>query len=95
GIEGLKHLPTAIVPGIFDPSAADRMMGIRTESAFDAARLLARTEGLFAGSSTGANLAAAVTLGQELAALGEEATIVAIGCDGGNRYLSTGLWDFA
>jgi cysteine synthase B len=93
GIEGLKHLPTAIVPSIFDPNAADVMMGIRTEAAFDAARLLARTEGLFAGSSTGANLAAAVQLGQELAGRGEEATIVAIGCDSGSRYLTTGLWD--
>lgn len=95
GIEGLKHLPTAIVPSIFDSSVADRMMGVRTEAAFDAARLLARTEGLFAGSSTGANLAAAVELGHELAAAGEMASIVAIGCDGGSRYLSTGLWDSA
>lgn len=95
GIEGLKHLPSAIVPDIFDPSGADRMLGIRTEAAFDAARLLARTEGLFAGSSTGANLAACALLGHELAARGERAVIVAIGCDGGNRYLSTGLWDIA
>jgi S-sulfo-L-cysteine synthase (O-acetyl-L-serine-dependent) len=93
GIEGLKHLPTAIVPAIYDPAMADRIMGIRTEAAFDASRLLARSEGLFAGSSTGANLAAAVELGRELAAAGDAATIVAVGCDGGSRYLSTGLWD--
>ena len=93
GIEGLKHLPSAIVPGIYDPSIPDAVMGIETEDAFEHARLLATTEGLFAGSSTGANLAAATRLGLDLAARGESAEIVAIGCDGGARYLSTGLWD--
>lgn len=93
GIEGLKHLPTAIVPGIYDPDIPDTVMGIETEDAFEHARLLATTEGLFAGSSTGANLAAATRLGLDLASGGESADIVAIGCDGGARYLSTGLWD--
>jgi S-sulfo-L-cysteine synthase (O-acetyl-L-serine-dependent) len=93
GIEGLKHLPTAIVPGIFDPSLPDRIEGVDTEEAFDAARLLARIEGYFAGSSTGANLAAAARLGSELAREGQAACIVAVGCDGGSRYLSTGLWE--
>ena len=68
GIEGLKHLPTAIVPGIFDPSVPDRIEGVHTDDAFDAARALARVEGYLAGSSTGANLAAAARLGSELAA---------------------------
>jgi S-sulfo-L-cysteine synthase (O-acetyl-L-serine-dependent) len=93
GIEGLKHLPTAIVPGIFDPTVPDRIEGIDTDEAFDAARALARVEGYFAGSSTGANLAAAARLGSELAKEGRSACIVAIGCDGGSRYLTTGLWD--
>src|SRR5215212_9786588 len=93
GIEGLKHLPTAIVPGIFDPAVPDRIEGIDTDEAFDAARALARVEGYFAGSSTGANLAAAARLGSELAKEGQSACIVAIGCDGGSRYLTTGLWD--
>jgi cysteine synthase B len=92
GIEGLKHLPTAIVPGIFDPSVPDRIEGIDTDEAFDAARALARVEGYFAGSSTGANLAAAARLGSELASEGRSACIVVIGCDGGSRYLTTGLW---
>jgi cysteine synthase B len=92
GIEGLKHLPTAIVPGIYDPSLPDRIIGIETEAAFEAARTLARVDGFFAGSSTGANLAAAGELARELAASGESASIVVIGCDGGARYLSTGLW---
>jgi cysteine synthase len=68
-------------------------MGIDTEEAFDAARALARVEGYFAGSSTGANLAAAARLGTELADEGRSARLVAIGCDGGSRYLTTGLWD--
>jgi S-sulfo-L-cysteine synthase (O-acetyl-L-serine-dependent) len=93
GIEGLKHLPTAIVPGIFDPSLPDRIEGIDTEEAFAAARALARVEGFLAGSSTGANLAAATRLATEIAAAGTPARIVAIGCDGGSRYLTTGLWD--
>jgi S-sulfo-L-cysteine synthase (O-acetyl-L-serine-dependent) len=93
GIEGLKHLPTAIVPGIFDPSVPDRIEGIDTDEAFDAARALARVEGYFAGSSTGANLAAVARLGSELAIEGQAACVVVIGCDGGSRYLTTGLWD--
>ena len=93
GIEGLKHLPTAIVPGIYDPAVPDRLVGIDTEDAFFHARLLAATEGLFVGSSTGANLSAASRLGAELEANNQSATIVVIACDGVARYLTTGLWD--
>jgi cysteine synthase B len=95
GIEGLKHLPTAITPAIFDPSLPDEIVSVETEAAFAAARQLARLEGLFVGSSSGANLAAGVGLGRALAARGEAADIVVVGCDGGARYLSTGLWDVA
>jgi cysteine synthase B len=93
GIEGLKHLPTAIVPGIFDPALPDRIEGVGTEEAFDAARTLARVEGFFAGSSTGANLAATARLATDLAQTGERACFVVVGCDGGARYLTTGLWE--
>jgi cysteine synthase B len=95
GIEGLKHLPTAIVPGIFDPALPDRIEGIETEEAFDAARALARCEGFFVGSSTGANLAAAARIARQVVDRQESARIVAIGCDGGSRYLTTGLWEIA
>jgi len=71
----------------------DRIEGIDTDEAFDAARTLARVEGYFAGSSTGANLAAAARLGSKLAFERQSACIVIIGCDGGSRYLSTGLWE--
>jgi S-sulfo-L-cysteine synthase (O-acetyl-L-serine-dependent) len=92
GIEGLKHLPTAIVPAIYDAGLPDRQMTVETELAFDVARELACSEGLFVGTSTGAAVAAAIQLGQELAERGDRAVIVAIAPDGGGKYLSTGLW---
>lgn len=92
GIEGLKHLPTAIVPTIYDPSVPDVQVGIDTDEAFDVTRELACCEGLFAGVSTGASLAAALRLGRELGAHGEHAVIGAIAPDGGSKYLSTDLW---
>lgn len=92
GIEGLKHLPTAIVPTIYDAAVPDIQVGIETDDAFDAARELACCEGLFAGTSTGAALAAALRLGRDLAVHGEHGVIVAIAPDGGSKYLSTGLW---
>jgi len=93
GIEGLKHMPTAIVPTIYDEHMPDRQLGIETEAAFDFARLLARCEGLFTGTSTGAALAGAMTVAQEAAAEKRPAVIVALAPDGGGKYLSTGLWD--
>ena len=93
GIEGLKHLPTAIVPGIYDPTVPDMMAGVETEEAFDFARRLARVEGLFVGSSTGANLSAAARIATHLTAADRPGRIVVVGCDGGARYLTTGLWD--
>jgi cysteine synthase B len=92
GIEGLKHLPTAIVPAIYDETVADIQLGVDTDDAFALARALARTEGLFAGVSTGAALAGAHQLGRQLAERGQPAVVVVIAPDGGGRYLSTGLW---
>ena len=92
GIEGLKHLPSAIVPTIYDERVPDRQIDIETDDAFATARLLARIEGLMAGTSTGASLSAAISIGRELAAQDEPAVIVAVAPDGGARYLSTGLW---
>jgi cysteine synthase B len=92
GIEGLKHLPTAIVPAIYDDRLPDAQLGIDTDKSFDMARSLARLEGLFAGTSTGAALAGAVEIGRSAARAGESAVIVAIAPDGGGKYLSTGLW---
>jgi cysteine synthase B len=92
GIEGLKHLPTAIVPAIYDPAVPDRQLGLDTGEAFEIARELAAVEGLFAGTSTGAALAGALRIGTEASAAGVRAVIVAIAPDNGSKYLSTGLW---
>lgn len=92
GIEGLKHLPTAIVPAIYDDSVPDRQIGVETEDAFAVARNLARLEGLFVGTSTGAALVAALQIAAEATASGQPAVVVALAPDNGSKYLSTGLW---
>jgi cysteine synthase B len=92
GLEGLKHLPTAIVPAIYDASLPDRLVEVETGEAYSAARELARLEGLFVGASTGGALVAALRMGAEATAAGEPAVIVAIAPDNGSKYLSTGLW---
>jgi cysteine synthase B len=92
GIEGLKHLDTAIVPPIYDAGIPDRQVAVDTEEAFDLARRLSRSEGLFAGTSTGAALAGALRIAAEATASASPAVIVAIAPDNGSKYLSTGLW---
>jgi cysteine synthase B len=89
GLEGLKHLPTSRMPGIFDPALADEQIEIATEEAQAMTRRLAREEGLFVGVSAGANVVAAVTLAQKLP---RESVIVTILCDGGERYMSERFW---
>ncbi len=88
GLEGLKHLPTAIVPRIWDPSLADEVWGAPTEPAYDLAREVARTEGLLVGHSSGAALWAV----RKLAATVHEGVVVTVFPDSGDRYLSTGLY---
>jgi cysteine synthase B len=88
GIEGLKHLPTSIVPGIYDASLPDRTLRIRTEDAYDMTRQLAHDFGLLVGLSSGAAAVAARRVASELAA----ACLVVIFPDGADRYLSLGLW---
>jgi cysteine synthase B len=88
GLEGLKHLPTAIVPGIWDEALADEILWCPTEPAYDMARRVARTEGLLVGHSSGAALWAV----RELAETVREGVIVTVFPDSGDRYLSTGLY---
>ncbi|MDE3091218.1 MAG: cysteine synthase family protein [Chloroflexota bacterium] len=88
-IEGLKHMASAIVPGIYDPRLADRRIMIDTETAYQATRHAAREEGLFVGLSAGAAIAAARQVAREI----ETGIVVAILPDGGDRYLSTALWE--
>ena len=88
GLEGLKHLPTAIVPRVWDASLADEVWGCPTEPAYDLAREAARTEGLLVGHSSGAALWAVRRLAEAI----REGVVVTVFPDSGDRYLSTGLY---
>lgn len=93
GLEGLKHMPTAIVPGIYDPTLASDNMWLETEDAFAMTRRLGRQQGLLVGISSGANVHAAYQLGCQMAERGEEALIVTILCDSASKYLSEHFWN--
>jgi S-sulfo-L-cysteine synthase (O-acetyl-L-serine-dependent) len=88
GLEGLKHLPSSIVPGIWDPSLADEVWGAPTEPAYALARQLARSEGVLVGHSCGAALWGIERLADRIGS----GVVVTIFPDGGDRYLSTGLY---
>ena len=89
GLEGLKHMESAIVPGIYDPQLADEDVRVSTEEAHDLTRQLAIQEGLLVGISSGANLAGALRVAQRTA----DARVVVIFCDGGEKYLSERFWE--
>jgi cysteine synthase B len=89
GIEGLKHLETAITPGIWNEHFPDRKIAVNTEDAYTMARRLARDEGILVGQSGGAAVHAAMQLARQLT----EGVIVTILPDAGDRYFSTGLWE--
>ncbi|HUG43035.1 MAG TPA: cysteine synthase family protein [Acidobacteriota bacterium] len=89
GLEGLKHMPTAMVPSIYDPSLVDESLEVGTEEAQAMVVRLAREEGLFVGISSGAAMAGAL----EVAAQLQKGTIVAVFCDGGDKYLSEQFWE--
>jgi len=89
GIEGLKHIESGIVPGIYDPSVYDELLGISTDAAYDLTQRLALEEGILSGLSCGCALAAALMVGERLAAAGQSGNIVIIFPDGGEKYLST------
>ena len=93
GLEGLKHMPTAIVPGIYDASLADENVWVETEDAYRMVRRLAESEGLLVGISSGGNVVAAAKLAQRLASNGESGVIVTILCDAADKYLSEHFWD--
>ncbi len=87
-IQGLKNMKEAIVPQIYEQDRLDQVLCVQDDEAFDMARRLAAEEGIFAGISSGAAVAGAVRLAQEM----QEGTIVTIICDRGDRYLSTTLF---
>ncbi|MFZ1979123.1 MAG: cysteine synthase family protein, partial [Bacteroidota bacterium] len=89
GIEGLKHLPSAMVHGIYDPTLADEHLTISTDEAFRMVKWLAREEGLFVGISSGS----AAAVAQKLAIQISSGVIVTIFPDGGARYGSEHFWN--
>jgi cysteine synthase B len=92
GLEGLKHMATAIVPRIYDEHLADRNVEMETEAAHAMALRLARAHGLLVGVSAAANVATSLRLAEEEAAAGREAVIVTILCDSADKYLSERFW---
>ncbi|RZM29129.1 MAG: cysteine synthase CysM [Pedobacter sp.] len=87
-IPGIRRWPEAYLPRIFDPSRVDRVMDVSQQEATEMARKLAKTEGIFAGMSSGGAMACALKLAAEL----ESGLIVFIACDRGDRYLSSDLF---
>ncbi|MGO9084977.1 MAG: PLP-dependent cysteine synthase family protein [Candidatus Sulfotelmatobacter sp.] len=93
GIEGAKHMASAIVPRIYDPSLADRNLEISTEDAYAMARQLSRTAGLLVGVSSAAAVVGCLKIARELPRKKEDdAVIVTILCDSGEKYLSERFW---
>lgn len=93
GLEGLKHMDTAIVPGIYDPGVPDGNIEMDTELAHRTVLRVAREEGKLIGVSSGANIAAAMRLARECSDRGERAVIVTMICDDASKYLSEHFWD--
>ncbi|MEO0249827.1 MAG: cysteine synthase family protein, partial [candidate division WOR-3 bacterium] len=89
GLEGLKHLETALIPGIYDPTLADEIRSISTEQAYEMVLRLAREEGLLVGVSAGAAVACALEVASEL----EQGVVITILPDGAEKYLSERFWE--
>jgi len=89
GLEGLKHMPTAMVPGIYDPTLADENREVRTETAYRMVKRAAREEGLLIGISSGAALAVALDVAREISS----GVVVTIFPDAADKYLSERFWD--
>ena len=92
GLEGLKHMATAIVPKIYDPDLADENIFMETERAYRMAKRLARTEGLLVGVSAAAAVQSSLDVAEREAKAGREAVIVTILCDSAEKYMSERFW---
>ncbi len=93
GLEGMKHLPSSIVPEIYDESVLDDTIWMTTEDGWDMAERLAEEEGLFVGHSSGGNVAGALKVARDLADAGQAGVVVTILCDRGDRYFSPLKWE--
>ena len=89
GLEGMKHMESAIVPPIYDPTIADENRRTATEDAYEMVKRLAREEGILVGISAGAAVATALRVAREI----ESGTVVTILCDGADKYLSESFWE--
>ncbi len=96
GLEGLKHMESSIVPGIFQKEKLDSTIPIPTEPSYEITKKLCKEDGFFAGQSAGGAVWASLQLAEKLATENkkEEIHIVTILCDGGDKYYSKDLWDF-
>lgn len=92
GLEGLKHMATAIVPRIYDPNLADENIALATERAYAMCLRLARKSGLLVGVSAGGAAAAALEIAEREYAAGREAVVVTILCDSAEKYMSERFW---
>jgi S-sulfo-L-cysteine synthase (O-acetyl-L-serine-dependent) len=92
GLEGLKHMATAIVPRIYDPTLADANLDMPTEDAYAMVKDLGRNHGLLVGISAAAAVAASLQIAEAEAAAGREAVIVTILCDSAEKYMSERFW---
>lgn len=88
GIEGLKHMESSIVPGIYDESFPDHKVPIDTEDAYDTTLRLPVEQGVLVGQSSGGGYWAAIEVARQL----EEGVVVTIFCDSGDKYMSTPMW---
>jgi cysteine synthase B len=93
GLEGMKHMGSAIVPRIYDPRIADENRATPTEDAHAMVKRVAREEGVLIGISAGAAVATALEVAREMEAAGETGTVVTILCDGADKYLSESFWE--
>jgi cysteine synthase B len=89
GLEGLKHMASSIVPGIYDAHLPDEILPVSTDDGWDMSERLTEQEGLFVGHSTGANVFGALTLAKRV----KEGCIVTIACDRGDRYFAPMKWE--
>jgi cysteine synthase B len=89
GLEGMKHMASAIVPEIYDPTIADENLGASTEEAYEMVKRLAREEGILVGLSAGAAVATSLRVAREI----ESGVIVTVFPDGADKYLSESFWE--
>ena len=91
GIEGLKHMESSIVPGIYDETLLDYKIPIDTDDAYDTTLRLPVEQGILVGQSSGGAYWAALEVARQL----DTGVVVTIFCDGGDKYMSTPMWRLA